>query len=287
MPPVSFADVNVDNLELTPAKVVFDGVDLGATLKNVMVSTKYTKSPLKADQYGTTILDRRVSGIEITVTTELAEVLDKNKWKVAFPHADLVSSGPNSAIVFRSKVGQKDQDLAKVLQLFPLSQNSGDTTFAYQFFRATSSAESQITMGPEEQESLKVVWTILPDLSQTPARFYVFGDPSIGLIDPVAAAPVAGGSNVGNGVITNANATIDAVTETVTVLCIGLNGPDSGNFYVSGDISGPLGLVELPGSPGASAHFNGSVLTFDIADGSTDFAVGDVFTIGVTGGNYV
>ena len=62
------------NIELTPMRVSWGGVDLGATAGNVNVSIKTEKAPIMADQYGKSHLDMRINGMNITVTTELLEI---------------------------------------------------------------------------------------------------------------------------------------------------------------------------------------------------------------------
>lgn len=179
------ATVTTLNMELSPMQVLFgpsgSQVDLGGTLGNVVISSKYVKSPIKADQSGSTIRDRRVSGMEVTVTTELAEIQNKANWKVVFPHATLTGSGSGAAaaIHFNANIGDGDQSNAALLTLHPLSKASNDTTTDYNFYKACGSAESSITYGPTNQAQLKIVWNILPDESQSPNRFYVFGTPSI------------------------------------------------------------------------------------------------------------
>ena len=75
---MSYATVTTSNMELTPMRVTYNGVDLGGTLANVVISAKYAKSNILADQSGSTVRDRRVSGVEITVTTELSEIKNKD-----------------------------------------------------------------------------------------------------------------------------------------------------------------------------------------------------------------
>lgn len=93
---MSISDITVAEFELTPMRVSFKGVgeagftDLGGTFGNVAVAISYKKAALKADQAGTEPIDHKVSGLEVKVTTTLAEVQGKDKWKVAFPHATLV-----------------------------------------------------------------------------------------------------------------------------------------------------------------------------------------------------
>ena len=80
MPPAA-ANVTVNNFEIGPCRVTYDGVDLGGTLSNVVVNFKYEKAKLMADQYGNTLLDEAISGMEVTVETEIAEVKDKDTLK--------------------------------------------------------------------------------------------------------------------------------------------------------------------------------------------------------------
>lgn len=179
MPPVSFASVDPTQMELSPCKVTFDSVDLGGSLGNVVITPKYTKSDIKADQYGTTVLDRRVSGLEIQVTTELAEIQNKDIWKVVFPHAELITSGPDKAIQFNSAIGDGDLSNAKVLSLHPLSKDVADDSTDHTFFKACASADSQFVLSPTEQAKLKIVWNVLPDTTVTPPKFYRYGKTTI------------------------------------------------------------------------------------------------------------
>jgi hypothetical protein len=165
-------------MELTPMRVTFDGVDLGGTLSNVVISAKYAKSNILADQSGSTVRDRRVSGIEITVTTELTEIQNKDIWKVVFPHATLISTG-TAAIVFKENMGDSDLANANLLKLHPLSKTDLDLTTDYNFYKAVASAESTISYGPNEQARLKIVWNILPDESVSPNQFFKYGDPAV------------------------------------------------------------------------------------------------------------
>jgi hypothetical protein len=180
-------------MELTPCRVTFDGVDFGGTLGNVVVSFKYDKAEIKADQLGTTVLDRRVSGMMTQITTEFAEIQNKDKFKQAFPNLDLVTSGPNKLLRMANKLGSSDYDLSKVLILHPLSKADADLSQDWKFFKATPSEESEITFSPTDQMRAKIVWNIYPDQGVSGYPMWVKGDPAVGLIAASAAAAVAGG----------------------------------------------------------------------------------------------
>lgn len=254
-------------------------VDLGGTLSNAVISFAYNKAEIKADQSGTTVRDRRVSGVVATVTTEIVEIQNKDLWKVVFPHAQLVSSG-SKLMLFNSAIGDSDLANAKSLVLHPLSKQDSDLSGNYKFYKAVASAESEITYGPEEQARLKIVWNILPDDSVSPERFMVYGDPSIGVVNASAGSPVAGGGNVGNGTVTGITAYNGFTkTETITLSCIHA-ATNAGIFQISGSLSGPLGNATV------GLSFSSSEVSFTINDGATDFAIGDSFTIAMTAANY-
>lgn len=173
------ANVTTTNMFLSPMQVKFgpsgSQVDLGGTLGNVVITPKYMKADIKADQSGLSVRDRRVSGFECTVVTELAEIVNKDIWKVVFPHAVETGTGATGNIVFNSNIGDGDQANSNVLTLHPLSAASGDTSHDYTFYKAIATAESAVTYGPTEQGKLKITWNILPDESTTPNRWFRLG----------------------------------------------------------------------------------------------------------------
>lgn len=275
----SVASVTPTNMELTPMRVTFNGVDLGGTLSNVVISIKYTKAPIKADQYGETVLDQRVSGQEMMVTTELAEINLKDNWKVVFPQANLVTSGGNKQMYFDTRIGDGDLARSAVLTLHPLSKADADLTGDFKFFKACATGESEITYSPTGQAKLKIVWRIYLDTSASPARWLVHGDPSIGLVSASASTPVKTGT--GNGTMTSVTVYNGyTVSEVITATCV-TAAANSGTFFVSGSSSGALGLATV------GVSFVKPQVSFTINDGSTDFIVGDAFTFTTVAANYV
>jgi hypothetical protein len=107
------------------------------------------------------------------------------------------------------------------------------------------------------------------------------GDPSVGLVN-ATASPAVAGPNTGNGTVSNPVAYSGfTATETITLLCVGVPAANQANFSVTGSVSGPLGIATL-GVP-----FISNEISFTINDGSTDFVIGDSFTISTTASNYV
>ena len=99
----------------------------------------------------------------------------------------------------------------------------------------------------------------------------------LGEIATGAATPAAG-SNTGNGTLATATAGISAKLGVYALTCIAA-ATNAGTF----DVVDPDGN-RLDGAVVAVAYANDD-LAFTIADGSTDFAVGDTFTITVAAGS--
>ena len=279
--PQSFASIDQTKMDLGPVRVTYNGVDLGGTLDNATVKIKYDLGEIKSDQTGSTALDHRIVGLKITVETALAEVQDKTKWKVAFPYADLITSGPNKALLFMNKNGLSLYDVANVLVLHPLNKADADLSQDLRFYKATANHESEIVRGPADQIKLKIVWNVYPDAGQSGQPQMFVGDTSVGLIAATAGAAVAG-SNTGNGTVGSISVFSGFTkSETITLTCVGVPGSNLANFSVSGSVSGSLGIAVL------GTAFVSNQIAFTIADGATDFIIGDSFTIATTAANYV
>ena len=279
---VSFANVDPASMELTPCRFKYKGVDLGGTLGNVKVSLNFKKADMKSDQFGDTILDRRVSGVEYKIETTLSQVNNTDTWKAAFPNLLRVGTGPYSMVGI-SKVGESDLALSGILELHPLALSDADKSGDFTFWKATAESVSEVTFGPTEQQGLKVVFHVYPDMSASPARFFVRGDSTIGLVSAFADAPVFVGT--GNGLMTAvAVYSGQTSTETITVKCLGIPSTGKSNWAVTGSLSGALGYLEVVTG---SATFTSSKVAFTISDGSTDFIIGDQFTLSVHAANYV
>lgn len=276
MSPLSFASINPNNLELTPCRVNYKGIDLGATLGNVVIKIEDSLADLKSDQLGTTIIDKKVSGIKVTIETELAEVKLKDNWKVVFPSHKLVTSGSNKLFLFDSTVGVSLRDLAGQLILHPLSKPDSDLSSDILVYLATAEGKADLSFAHSDQQKLKVVWDMFPDFTTLPPRFFIYGDPSVGLQNAVAGAATAGTGNTGNGTV-GSIAVFNGTTKTETISLLALSAT---KFQVSGSLSGQLGVATV------GATFNSLEIAFLITAGGTPFAVNDNFAIATTAANY-
>lgn len=278
----SFSSINPVNFEMTPCRVKFGGVDLGATKGNVKVSIEEKLSALKADQLGDTIIDQKVSGFNLKVETELDEILLKANWLVVFPAHKLYTDPVTgkTGFFFDSQVGASMRSYALPLVLHPLSRPDSDLTGDILIYLATAEGKVDVVFGPTTQQSLKVTWQAYPDFTTQPPRFMLFGDPSIGFFHAAAGAATAGTGNVGNGTVGTITVFDQATkTELITLQC---QAPGTGGtFSVQGSVSGPLGIAKV------GQTFNSGPISFVITTGATPFVTNDSFTISATAANFI
>lgn len=283
--PVSFASVDVSKMELTPCRVTYNGADLGGA-KDVKVSIAFEKSPIQADQYGSTIMDKRVSGLKMTVEMILLEVNSIDKWKAAVPNMQKVGSGPYAGY-FTSRVGESDYGLSQSLVLHPLSKADADKSSDYNFYKVTADSVTEIGFSATAQQGLKCVFSVYPDTTTSPARFMMWGDPTIGIVNASAGAATFTGT--GNGTITSIAAVNGStLTETITVKVVGVPATNKSNWTVTGSVSGLIGYCQITsGTVGGTVSFSSSKCSFTLTSGSTAFVLDDNFVFSTTAANYV
>lgn len=277
---LSFSTITPGNFELGPCRVTYKGVDLGGTDK-VTVKIEEKTSPIKADQLGDTDIDDRVSGLKISIETALDETLLKSNWKVVFAAHKLVSSGGNTAFYIDMQIGQSMAALGGILNIHPLDRPNSDLSADVNIYLATAIPTSEVVQSSTEQQKLKVTFKVYPDFTTTPARFMLYGDPAVGLVDASAGAATAGTGNTGADTVTGITVNNGATkTEIVTLTCVTAGA--SGKFDVQGSLSGPLGLATV----GVSFTAFGDEIGFTINNGSPAAALNDTYTIATTAANY-
>jgi hypothetical protein len=281
----STATVTPTNIPLTPMRVTYNGVDLGGTTESVSVNIKYELADIMVDQFGKTALNKIVSGQAVSVKLVLAEVKNKDNWKVAFPSATEVTSS-TKLNYFDIQTGDSLLARAHTLVLHPLDAQDADLTTDFTFYKAVATEVSELKYGPDKQTGLQVEFVILPDTSASPPRFMIYGDPSIGLV--AASASGATFSGTGNGTCTSISVNSGYTrTETITILCLGAPASNKSNWYVSGSVTGPIGDAQITSSsPGGTVNFTSNYINFTLTDGTTDFVANDSFTISTVSANY-
>lgn len=277
----SFSTITPGNFELTPCRVTYKGVDLGGTDK-VTIKIEEKLAALEADQYGKSFIDQKVSGFKIMVETALDETLLKANWKVVFAAHSLVTQGGNSSFYFDSQIGQSMRALAGPLVLHPLSKVDSDKSSDFNIYLATANPTSSLEYSSQDQQKLKVSFDVYPDFTTQPARWALYGDPSVGVVNATHGAATAGSGNVGNGTVTGISVNNGATkTELVSLQCVTPGA--TAVFNVSGSTSGPMGLATV----GINFNAPQNQIGFIVNGGGVNFALNDSFTISTTAANFV
>lgn len=173
--------VTVTDFDIGPCRVKYNSVDIGGTAGNVTIKFKYVKKELKADQYGSTLLDAAISGMECMVETEFLETRDKTFFQSLFPSSS-VTGTTHKYIDFKDQTAARQLALAKTLELHPLVEDSTSKDQDWYFYKAIPWEDSQYVFGPAEQAKLKISWHIFLDTSVSPAlpaRMFRVGDQSL------------------------------------------------------------------------------------------------------------
>lgn len=278
--------MNPADIRLGPCMLTFGSTPLGGTMEGVKVTLTPEFQDLLVDQYGSVPIDSVLTSQKYEIETILAASADKDLWKMALPYSVKRTSGPNKSIHVNNSIGTNMRQFAEALVLHPLAKGDADFSEDFKFFKVIVKSAIEVEYGPTNQRGLKVVFSVLPDTDVTPSRYFIFGDPAIGLVEASAAAPAPGGENTGNGTCTDQSAGSKTKTETITITCIGTNGSHKSAWKVVGSVSGHIGTVELTGGSGDDVEFESDYVNFTLTDGDTDFVVGDLFTIATTGANY-
>jgi hypothetical protein len=175
-------NVQVQKMELTTQRVTWKGIDLGGTNEGVKIEIKYMKGDIKADQYGETVMDKRLNGLSVKVTTALAQVRDPAFWAKIFPSAVLAGSVGDQSLTFGQDTGRSALSDAGALVLHPVVLADADLTQDHTFYLACPNEESSLNYGPKDQVKATLVFDIFPQIltgNGGALKFYKFGDPAV------------------------------------------------------------------------------------------------------------
>jgi len=164
------------DLDLGPAKVEWNSVDLGYTLGGIVVRFTEDATDLKADQTGTGAEDSVVTGHVVEVDVPLAE--ENYKTLAAALKGTSVNTDPSSyAIYGSSQVGRhmKANAQALVLTKYVDGEASTDDVDKYTFNKAYPVANVEMTFDAENQRVIKVTFKCFKD---DDGYYYIIGDSS-------------------------------------------------------------------------------------------------------------
>lgn len=171
----SQATITTGNMDIGPAQVLFNGIDLGGTSGGVKIKYKYEKKPLKADQTGSTNLDYAVTGMQCNVETMFQETRNKTNLGALFPMATAVTTSGHQYLDFKDQTAVRQLAFAAPLQLHPLEEALSSNDYDWYFYKALPIEDSEYTFGLE-QAKVKIHWEILLDLTVSPGRLFRVGN---------------------------------------------------------------------------------------------------------------
>lgn len=279
------------NIFLSSAQLLVGGVggvDAGL-VSGVKVTLKEDVKEVKTDQLGT--MPANHFNVGMLASGELTfDEFTPTQLKKAFPQAALVTSGGVTQLSFGKQIGSDYFSIAQALLFIPTSDDTAYAGRHLLLHKVAFMGDASVEYGPEKKITIKAKFQCYPDLTQNPGQWIgYFGDPSAGaLVHAVAAAAVPGGSNTGNGTVSNeaANDTFSK-TETWTLVCIKASA-GGGIFSVTGSVTGARGNATVGSSYASNSITPGnSELLCKVNAGGVDYIVGDSFTIAVTAANYV
>lgn len=103
-------------------------------------------------------------------------------------------------------------------------------------------------------------------------------------VGTVPSTGTAGGSNVGNGTVTVVTGGVDTIGGVYSIKCTAI-AADGGTFEVRNPWGQLIATAVLPGTAGGHIDASTPEINLRITDGSTDFALDDVFTVTVPAGS--
>lgn len=170
----------IADMEIGPAQVLFGGVDLGWTLGGITISSNDTYADIKADQHGTTVLDKVNTGTEVSVSMPFAEL--SHSLLATITQETMVEEGGGGSGV-RTTVGTRAgcrlRENGQELILKPLDCGvpTTDQNKWYTFYIVAFEASIEETFDPESQRIWQATAHAFPD-PDNDMRIFTYGDTS-------------------------------------------------------------------------------------------------------------
>jgi hypothetical protein len=161
-------------LEMGPCDATFKGTDLGLTQGGVQVQFGTTTKPVKADQYGESVIDNVIDGRTIKVTVPMAE-RDLTKLVAVFPGSTLVGT-TTKRLEINAAVGTSLRALAGELVLHPHDRPSTDKSADLTVPLAMCAGSLNFTYESGKQRVYAVEFEGFVDL--TDGSLFNMGDPA-------------------------------------------------------------------------------------------------------------
>jgi len=151
----------IDNYRIGSVSLVLGATNLGFTDESttVVVGTEY--ADITVDKYGSTLVDKRVMGRSVTITTNLKQTSKSDLadvWAKAFPAND-------GAGVARIDLAAETNDSMRALGavLVLKRRNSADATENFTFWKAAVTEVGDMALNNEGETLLPVTFTCFID----------------------------------------------------------------------------------------------------------------------------
>lgn len=165
---------NIDRATIGGAcYITLGGVDLGHTLDGVEFEAQRELTDITVDQYGTTPIDKVLTGTTLTIKTKLAEAQADNL-NVVLPESEYAQAGTGASLKERvglgADAGYSLRSESKQLVIHPLKNAVTDLSEDITIYKAVSAEAVPTAYKVDEQRVWEVTFIALLDESKPAGR---------------------------------------------------------------------------------------------------------------------
>lgn len=155
---------DISKVRMRTAKVIYDGVELGHTLGGVTFTIERDLEDMVVDKYGTSPIDKVLTGNRLRVTFVLAQP-DISSFDAAVPEG-LLEQGSVSLedrLGLGRDAGHQLRPEAKVLRLHPVNLATADQSEDVVIYKAVSIEAVETGYRVDEQQGVEITMEALVD----------------------------------------------------------------------------------------------------------------------------
>lgn len=213
----------------------------GGTTGGVTVTNTPTYTDCNLDEYGTSPIEKILSGEEASVSGTFG-VYDKDALELCLPMGTVYTQGANEAIGIGRNVGVKLTDHTFEMKIHPINtlgaSGGDDETYLaddYTFFKVANAGDLSDMFNTGEQKTLDFTFYVFHDSDRTMPNMYIIGDPDI-VNSPTTGAPAILSSNPADGA-TAVVVSDDILLYTSLPIRMATTTTPDGNFQVFNDLT--------------------------------------------------
>lgn len=156
---------NSGNIRIGPVDVYADDVLIGHTKGGVEFSTEREFEDLTVDEYGSSALDKALTGTKLTIKTMLAEITTENL-ALAIPEGKHDVGVNDSKLGIGRKAGFLLGNSAVELRLHPTGKPDNERDEDVYIWKAVSTESVELAYKIDEQRIIEITFEALVDESQ-------------------------------------------------------------------------------------------------------------------------